>query len=137
MSEERYLLFSAAGERFAFELQEISEVMEPQESFAVPRAPQHFVGLINFHGAPTALVDLGLFLGRQAAGDPGKVLVLDSRVAALALQVEGVQAIVSSEAILERSPGDAPLIEAQLETEQGRFRLLRLEALLAALEQGL
>ena len=61
--EERFLLFKAAGEGFAFRLQEISEVMEPQPVFPIPRAPGHFLGLINFHGTLSALVDLPLFLG--------------------------------------------------------------------------
>lgn len=137
MNEERFLLFQAAGEGFAFALQEVAEVMEPQESYPLPRVPRHYAGLINFHGTPTALVDLGLYLGGAAAGGPGKVLVLDTRVAALALRVEGVHAIISREAILEQSPGEDPLTAARLETEQGTFRLLRLDTLLMALEQGL
>ena len=137
MNEERFLLFRAAGQGFAFSLQEVAEVMEPQESFAIPRAPQHFAGLINFHGAPTALVDLGLYLGGAALSVPGKVLVLDTRHAGLALQVEGVHAIISAEAVLDHSPGEDPLTAARLETEQGIFRLLRLDTLIMALEQGL
>jgi purine-binding chemotaxis protein CheW len=137
VSEQRFLLFRAAGEGFAFSLQEVAEVMEPQESFPIPRAPQHFAGLINFHGAPTALVDLARYLGWETSEAPGKVLVLDSRLAALALQVEGVHAIVGEEAVLERAPGEDPLTAERLETEQGRFRLLRLDRLLMALEQGL
>lgn len=137
MTQERFLLFSAAGEGFAFNLQEISEVMEPPVSFPIPRAPQHFTGLINFHGTLTSLIDLGLYLGRGAHAEPGKVLVLDPKLAGLAILVDGVTSIVSREAITEESPGDHHLTAAQLVTEHGSFRLLRLEALLRDLEQGL
>ncbi|OGU06424.1 MAG: chemotaxis protein CheW [Geobacteraceae bacterium GWC2_58_44] len=137
MTEERFLLFSAAGEGFACNLQEISEVMEPQASFPIPRAPRHFTGLINFHGTLTALVDLGLYLGRAPEGGPGKLLVLDARVAGLALRVDGVSSIITRDSITDESPGEDPLTAAHLTTEQGKFRLLRLEALLCDLEQGL
>lgn len=135
--EERFLLFSAAGEAFACNLQEISEVMEPQPSFPIPRAPHHFVGLINFHGSLTALVDLGLYLGRAAAPAPGKLLVLDARLAQLALRVDGVTSVITREAVTGETPGGDPLTAALLETPHGTVRLLRIEALLSGLEQGL
>lgn len=138
MEEERFLLFGSAGEGFAFRLHEVSEVMEPQASHAIPGAPSHFMGLINFHGALTALVDLALYLGHEnCPATHGKVLVLDTRIASLALSVDGVRSIVGREAIFAESPGDDPLTEARLETEHGTVRLLRLDALLCGLEQGL
>ena len=137
MTEERFILFSAGGEEFACSLQEISEVMEPQASFPIPRAPRHFTGLFNFHGSLTALVDLGLYLGREGQSAAGKVLVVDTRRAQLALAVDGVSSIITGEAVLCEEPGEAPLTGALLETESGRVRLLSLEALICELEQGL
>ena len=135
---ERYLLFSAAGEGFAFSLQEISEVMEPAPaSFPIPGAPPHFLGLISFHGTLTALVDLARYLGTGEQAAPGAVLVLDARLAQLALGVEEVRAIVTSEAITGQSDSEEPLTAALLETDYGSFRLLRLDTLLIGLEQGL
>lgn len=135
--EERFLLFSAAGEQFACNLREVCEVMEPQEWFPVPRAPRHFLGLINFHGTLTALVDLGLYLGRSGGAGAGKVLVLDAKLCALALRVDDVSSIITWESITEEAPDGDPLTAALLETGQGTFRLLRLETLLFAMEQGL
>jgi purine-binding chemotaxis protein CheW len=134
--QERLLLFSAAGERFALMLPEVSEVMEPQPFFPVPRAPKHVRGVINCHGTLTALVDLGLYLGHQGGG-AGKVLVLHGGGAQLALSVEGVRAIVNRDAVTGESPGAEPLTAARLETEQGSFRLIRLQTLLDELELGL
>ena len=136
--EERLLLFTLAGQGFAFDLQQVAEVMEPQSSFPIPRAPGHFLGLINFHGALTALVDLGLYLGhgRRPTGQ-GKVLVLDTHLAALALWVDGVTAVVSGETVTGRTPGEGELTAELLETGHGTIRLLRAEAILVALEQGL
>lgn len=137
MTQERFLLFRAAGEGFAFKLREVCEVMEPQVSYPVPLAPRHFLGLFNFHGMLTALVDLGLFLGYDRRFPSANVLVLDTKFAQLALSVDGVRAIVGAEAILGETPGEEPLTAALLETEQGLFRLLRLDTLLFGLEQGL
>ena len=134
--EERFILFKAAGEGFALNLQEVGEVMEPPASFPVPRAPRHFTGLINFHGALTALVDLALYLGSESRAVVGKVLVIDPRLAHLALSVDGVNSIVTRDAIIEVSPGEDALTESLLHTEIGRYRLLRLESLLSDLEQG-
>jgi len=136
--EERLLLFTLAGRGFALDLQEVAEVMEPQQSFPTPRTPGHFVGLINFHGTLTALVDFGLFLGLDARPKGlGKVLVLDTRLASLALWVDGVTCVLAGGAVSGRAPGDDDLTAALLETEYGTVRLLQVEALLDALEQGL
>ena len=137
--EERLLLFTLAGERFALNLQEVAEVMEPTLSYPIPRAPGHFVGLINFHGSLTALVDLGRFLGKRATPPPqsGKLLVLDTRQANLAIWVDGVSSVVTGSSIAARSPGEDALTAELLQTELGSVRLLRVEVLLDALEQGL
>ncbi len=137
MIEERFLLFSAAGEGFALNLREVCEVMEPQESFPVPGAPRHFVGLINFHGTLTALVDLGLYLGSEQPASQGNVLVLDAKLAQLALSVDGVRAIVNREAITDLEPGEDPLTAAVIDSAYGRCRVLLLETLVSGLEEGL
>jgi purine-binding chemotaxis protein CheW len=134
---ERLLLFSAAGERFALGLPEVSEVMEPQPYFPVPRAPSHFLGLFNFHGTLTALLDLGRYLGAPPGRGAGKVLVLHGPGAQLALSVEGVRAIIPRQAVLAETPGSEPLTSARLETEEGSFRLIELHTLLEVLEQEL
>ena len=136
--EERLLLFTLAGQRFAFDLQEVAEVMEPQVSFPIPKVPGHFVGLINFHGTLTALVDLGLYLGfGSRSRGQGKVLVLDTRLASLALWVDGVSAVVSGASVAGRLPGEDDLTAELLEMEHGAVRRLRVEKLLEALELGL
>ena len=138
MTPERLLLFSAGGEEFACSLREIAEVMEPQASYPLAGAPPHYMGLINFHGNLTALVDLALYLGGDSHPALGKVLVLDTKLAHLALRVDGVSAIISREGVTGESPGNDPLTAALLDTaDGGTVRLLQIEALLCGLEQGL
>ena len=132
---QRLLLFTLAGHGFALDLEEVSEVMEPQPSYPIPRAPAHVLGLMNFHGALTALVDLKLYLGyggRSRSG--GKVLVLDTRVASLAVWVDGVSSVVTEEVVTARTPQEDELTPELLHTEQDSYRLLKLEPLLGALE---
>jgi purine-binding chemotaxis protein CheW len=133
---QRFLLFSAGGDRFALNLAGVAEVMEPQQSFPVPRTPRHFSGLINFHGTLTTLIDLACYLGRERCSG-GKVLVLAFKGAQFALGVDAVGSIVTREAIVAESPGEDPLTAALLETEEGSYRLLQPETLLFALEQDL
>ena len=135
--EERFLLFKAGGAGYACRLQEVSEVMEPQPSYPLPGAPPHFLGLINFHGALAALVDLPCYLQRGVLKGGGALLVMDSRRSALALRVDAVAGIVPAGAVAgePQQEGDPP--GEFLETELGQFRLLRLDALLSGLEQGL
>ena len=135
--EERFLLFKAAGEGYACRLQEVSEVMEPQPSFPLPGAPPHFLGLMNFHGALTALVDLPLYLKKGARSGSGAVLVMDSRRSALALQVDAVAGIVPADSVTKEPEDDGEQAAQLLLTELGKFRLLRLDALLCDLELGL
>jgi len=136
--EERLLLFTLTQQGFALDLQDVAEVMEPPASYPIPRTPGHFVGLINFHGALTALVDFGLFLGHdRCTPGQGKVLVLDTRLANLALWVDEVTCVVAGSAVAARTPGEDDLTAALLETDYGTVRLLRVAALLDALEQGL
>ncbi|QXE89388.1 chemotaxis protein CheW [Geomonas subterranea] len=137
MTPQRLLLFSAARQLFALNLQEVCEVMEPQQCYPFAGAPPHYLGLINFHGNLTALVDLAGFLGLKSRPLPGKLLVIDTKLAHLALKVDAVGSILDAASITGAGSHDDPLTEALLETPQGSVRLLRLEALLGGLEQEL
>lgn len=136
--EERLLLFTLAGEGFALNLQEVAEVMEPPPSYPIPKVPGYFAGLINFHGTLTALVDLGLYLGggRRTRGQE-KVLVLDTRIASLALLVDAVACVIPASSVLSRTPGEDELTAEIVDTAQGKFRLFKVEPLVSALEREL
>lgn len=136
MTPERLILFSAGGRDFALDLQQVCEVMEPQQSYPVAGAPPHYLGLINFHGNMTALVDLPAYLG-LAGRSPGKLLVLDTKLAQLALRVDAVRSIVGQDAVLETAQAEEPLVAATLSTAQGSAALIGVEALLSGLEEGL
>jgi len=132
----RFLVFSAGKTDYALDLGDVAEVMEPREVFPLPVAPPCFRGIINFHGTLTAVLDLPHFLRWGSAARTGKFLVLDGRLAALALWVDAVGSIVSEDALLSVATSEDPLIEALLETEGGAVQLIGVEALLQRLEEG-
>lgn len=137
MTGERLLLFGVARELFALSLAEVCEVMEPQQSCPFAGAPTYYLGLINFHGNLIALVDLARYLGMEDRPLPGKFLVIDTKLAHLALKVDTVGSIIGSESITGAAPHEDPATEALLDTAFGKVRLLRLEKLLDALEEEL
>ena len=130
----RFLVFKLQGTDFALNLSDVAEVVEPPPVFPVPRAPRHLLGVMNFHGALVSILDLANFqnLGFFAPG--GKVLVLDSRLASLALWVDGVSAVISEESIRNRRAGDNGIIAERLHTDSGEINLLSLDWLLLRLE---
>ncbi|WP_136523613.1 chemotaxis protein CheW [Geomonas ferrireducens] len=137
MTAERLLVFSVGRELFALNLTEVCEVMEPQQSYPFAGAPPYYLGLINFHGNLTALLDFAQYLGAGSRPLPGRLLVIDTKRAHLALKVDAVGSIIDAQGIIGATRSDDPLIEALLETTQGNLRLVRLETLLSSLEEDL
>ena len=131
---ERFLVFTLRGTNYALDLSDVAEVVEPPPVFPVPRAPRHILGVMNFHGALTSILDLANFLGIGVFAPAGKVLVLDSRLANLALWVDGVSSIVSVEAIQNRETGNDAMIAERLQTDAGEINRLSLDWLLQKLE---
>lgn len=134
--ERRYLLFTAGGEGFALGLGEVVEVRERADLFPLPRVPEAILGLMNYHGNLTAILDFAAFIGSLGRSD-GKLLVLDPKLAALALWVDEVKAIVPEEAVEVVAEGERPWETATLNTDFGTMTLLRLEGLLEEVEQQL
>ena len=137
MTAERLLVFSVGRELYALNLTEVCEVMEPQQSYPFAGAPSYYLGLINFHGNLTALLDFAQYLGAGSRPLAGKHLVIDTKLAHLALKVDAVGSIIDAQGITGATRSDDPLIEALLETPQGNLRLVRLETLLSSLEEDL
>lgn len=133
---QRYLLFTIDGLTYAIDLQQVAEVVEPPPLYPIPRAPGCFIGAMNSHGTIKAVLDLtGIRQSRTGTPSLGKVLVLEDRVAGLALQVDGVLSIVSGET-LDRLPSadDLPWCDGVLSDGVSQMRLLVVEKLLRQLE---
>jgi purine-binding chemotaxis protein CheW len=131
----RLLVFTLQGSKFALELRDVAEVLEPPLLFPIPRAPLFFPGIMNFHGNLVTVFDLAQFLNSVPRNPHGKVLVLDTRVANLAVWVDMVENIVAMDIVLEEDESSEPLVGKVLIMADGEVKMLAVEKLLAKLEE--
>jgi chemotaxis signal transduction protein len=89
-----FLIVSVRGERCALYLGDIAEVMETFTTYPIPKSPPSLLGVMNFHGSPVPVLDLASFLHGSPPSGSGPVLVLDHRMASLALRVDAVERIL-------------------------------------------
>lgn len=97
--EHKYLIFTLHGKRYAFDLVQVAEVIEPPPTWPIPGAPSCYSGAMNFHGAIVAVMDLAAFLGISGDQCLEKVVVLNAGIAALAFLVERVERIVPADQV--------------------------------------
>ena len=131
----RLLVFTLQGSRYALELRDVAEVLEPPVLFPIPRVPLFFPGIMNFHGNLVTVFDLSQFLNNVPRNPHGKVLVLDTRIANLAVWVDMVENIVSTDIVLEEDESSEPLVGKVLIMAYGEVKMLAVEKLLAELEE--
>jgi purine-binding chemotaxis protein CheW len=131
------LIFSLQGSKYALDLRDVAEVLDPPLIFPIPRAPFFFPGIMNFHGKLVSVLDLAWFLNRAPRDPHGKVLVLDSRLANLAVWVDMVESIVATDDVLEEDECREPLVVKVLTMADGELKMLSVEKLLEELEEAL
>lgn len=126
MSEaaRKYLIFTLAGARYAFDLAQLAEVEEPSDSWPIPMAPRCYAGAMSFHGTIVAVMNLATFLDLPGSHDTEKTVVLDTRIAALAFQVERVLRIVTVDQVDIRESSDQAFATARLTLPDGEATLL-------------
>lgn len=134
-SSRGFLVFTLQGERYGLSLQDVLEVMDPSLPVPVPRAPGFIRGVINVHGNLVTVLDLARLLARGEAVAEGKFLVLDRRIANLALWVDGVEGFVAEEVGTD-SPADG-LIARVVRSGTGTVRILALDRLVERVEEQL
>jgi chemotaxis signal transduction protein len=121
---QKYLIFMLAGRRFAFDLTQVAEVEEQPVTWPIPMAPSCYPGALNFHGTIVAAMDLALFLGMSGNHGTEKVIVLDTRIAALAFLVEQIIRIVSVAETEMREGSDEAFATALISLPDGEATLL-------------
>ncbi len=137
-AEQRFLIFTLQGTSYALDLHTVAEVKEPPAIFPIPRAPAHFIGVMNSHGSLVPVLDLALYTNTGAFAPNGKVLVLDNRIATLALWVDGITTIAPAGMLTDGRPGTDELTEKFFFAGEGEeVRLFALETLLQDLETSL
>lgn len=120
----KYLIFTLSGRRYAFDLDQVAEVVEQPATWPIPLAPPCYHGAINFHGTIVAVMDLAMFLGLSGGHGSDKLIVLDTRIAALAFLVDRVIRIASVDQVDIREGADEEFATARLNLPDGEAILL-------------
>ncbi|MDR2543269.1 MAG: chemotaxis protein CheW [Treponema sp.] len=92
-TDEKYLVFSILGRRFAFLSRFISEITLFETVYPLPLMPAYVPGIINRYSIPYALFDIGLLLFKTPSPRT-KVLVLKDDIDRIALLIDDIIGIV-------------------------------------------
>ena len=131
----RYLLFTLQGDTYAIDLQQVAEVVEVPAMSPIPRAPAYYIGAMNSHGSIKAVLDVARMQYTGSTDPGGKIIVLEDRVAGLALLVDGVLSVVSPGTLVSLPAGeDEKWCEWLLSDGNKEIRLLSVDKLLQLLE---
>jgi purine-binding chemotaxis protein CheW len=87
------LVFRLARERYAIELEEVSEALPFARCTRAPGSPPHFRGVVNLRGELRAVLDLATLLGLSENGDrdSGFVLMLRRPGREIGLKVDAIE----------------------------------------------
>lgn len=133
-NERKFLIFFMHGQRYAFDLIHVAEVMDPPMIWPIPLAPPCYSGAINFHGAIVAIMDLAVFFGFARCPKLEKIIVLDLNVASLGFLIERVARIVSEMEIEIHESPDVRFASALLCLPEGNATLLDIDAIIVETE---
>lgn len=131
----RLILFTLNGSKYALRLGDVAEVMEPPRIYPIPRVPQYIAGIMNFHGKLVSVLDLANFLMDAPCHPRREVLVLDTRIANLALWVDSVENVRCADIIREESDYCESFVEKVLMMTDGEVKMLSVEMLLDKIEE--
>jgi chemotaxis signal transduction protein len=134
VSEKRYLICEIDGKGHALLLEDVAEIMDAPVFYPIPKAPGYYSGVMNCHGRPTPVLDLSSMYYGKSAGVAGKVLVLDRKMANLALLVHSVVNIVFGPFPVGPSPSDDGTVGKMLPVAEGTARIIEPEELIEILE---
>lgn len=132
----RFLIFTLHGKRYAINVGELAEVMATPVTYPIPRAAESFLGAMNFHGAPTPVLDLASFLHGDPPSSTGSVLVLDHKIGSLAIRIDVVERIVSDIRGLQVKPENGPFVRQSIFFDEETIPILAMDLLTVNLEEA-
>ncbi|MEN9530066.1 MAG: hypothetical protein RI932_1939 [Pseudomonadota bacterium] len=105
--DNRFLVFSVAGEQYAIALKGLKEIMPQQEITRVPFTPDDLMGVLNLRGQVVSVVDLRIRFGLPAGAKSAEmsIMILEHQKDLVGLCVDSVDFVVNLEPEkLEPSP---------------------------------
>jgi len=133
---DRLVLICLSGRYMAMDLSSVTEVVELPETWPIPFAPGFFKGAMNSHGSLIPVLDLSAWLNEGVGKPEGKTLLLDRRIADLALWVDDVDRVVPSSDATLISQGEG-FTAAVLEIDGKEVSLISAASLVDMLEADL
>lgn len=132
------LVFRLGEEFYGLEVNHIQEVMETTALHYIPRAPQHLLGAVNFHGRVLPVFDLPAHLGFTQGERDHRVIVLNPKVSSVALATSQVRGFIplDTDALLPVTPErrEGTFIRSVLNREEEMINLLDLSGLLTSID---
>lgn len=89
------VIFSVGAESYALEALNVQEILRRPTALAIPEAPAHIVGVIDFRGANIPLVCLGQLLGQGGGAECEQAVVLTEGGMSAAFQVDEVEDVLN------------------------------------------
>ncbi len=130
------MMFRLRERRFALEVDAVAEISELLPEYPIPGAPPFLRGVVNMHGRVAAVLDLGAFLGLGTAGRGGSLVLLESPGCSLALLVEHLERMITSDDVGATRRGESRLLPVELVLADGMAGLLDVAALMDAVEKS-
>ena len=119
----RFLEFSLGDEDYAIPLLSVREVISVPETTPIPKAPTHFLGIMNLRGQVISVVDLRTKLKIKKKEDNAEesVIIVDINGMNLGIVVDSINKVL---AFSVDEVNDVPEIESQVNAEyiEGVYR---------------
>lgn len=131
------LPFKLSEETYALELTDIKEVVENQQIYPLPGAPQNIAGAISFHGRIVPVIDLPLLLDFTAGKRCERLIVLTDLHGPVALAVDRLRPVITVDlvhSVLSQSESEEDCIRDVLNWQDEMISLLDLGQLQMRLE---
>ncbi len=75
--ERQILIFTVAGEELGLDISSVREVLRPQKTYPIPKAPHFIDGVIHLRGHIIALIDLRKkLIGKPLEEEPNKRIIV-------------------------------------------------------------
>jgi len=120
---ERFLEFSLGEEDYAIPLLSVREVISVPETTPIPKAPPHFLGIMNLRGQVISVVDLRQKLNIKPKEEDleESVVIVDIQGMNLGIVVDSINKVL---AVSLEDVSDVPEIESQVNAEyiEGVYR---------------
>jgi len=117
MAKLDLIAFEIAGERYAFNIADVREVVEVLPIMPVPETAKYIMGVVNLRGEILPAIDTGLRLGfpDSRIGENSKLIIVETADNKAALLVEHLPRVIHTDS--ESIETDMTIIESKVPPE--------------------